>query len=101
MQYTNNTTVMLDKCNRVPDLELLEVLEHDGYDVAGAKVRIYALYNIVQYLFVMCQDINKARQYLAYVDKIVEKYYSRTRAECFFAEKQKGAELEFLESIFL
>lgn len=39
--------VLLD--NRKPEIELIEQLEQDGFDVSGVKVRIEALYALAQY----------------------------------------------------
>lgn len=35
---------LMDGRNRAPELELIQALEKDGYDVAGAKIRIVALH---------------------------------------------------------
>ncbi|MGJ5665895.1 BRO-N domain-containing protein [Morganella morganii] len=39
---------LLDERNPAPDLALLDQLEADGFDVTGAKARIYALYNVAE-----------------------------------------------------
>lgn len=36
---------LIDNRNPAPELDLIEQLERDGFDVTGAKVRIYALHN--------------------------------------------------------
>ncbi|MGJ3353418.1 hypothetical protein [Providencia sp. Je.9.19] len=36
---------MIDNENPAPELDLIEQLERDGFDVTGAKVRIHALHN--------------------------------------------------------
>ncbi|EOI7349075.1 TPA: Bro-N domain-containing protein [Yersinia enterocolitica] len=39
---------ILDERNRAPELELIEQLEKDGYDLTGVKVRIHAMYGIAK-----------------------------------------------------
>lgn len=43
-------SVLLDPKNRAPELELIAQLEKDGYDVMGAKMRIFAMRDAMEYL---------------------------------------------------
>ncbi|WP_211249599.1 antA/AntB antirepressor family protein [Microvirgula aerodenitrificans] len=52
--------VLLDSRNRAPELELIEALERDGHDVAGAKIRILALRDAAAWqvkLLAMMEDV--------------------------------------------
>lgn len=52
--------VLLDSRNRAPELELIEALERDGHDVAGAKIRILALRDVASWqvkLLAMMEDV--------------------------------------------
>ncbi|GAJ65799.1 TPA: Rha family transcriptional regulator, partial [Edwardsiella piscicida] len=57
--------VILDERNRAPELELLEVLERDGYDVTGAKIRIHAMYYIAKQLIEMQKELSTASRYMS------------------------------------
>ncbi|ACY84441.1 antirepressor protein [Edwardsiella piscicida] len=59
--------VILDERNRAPELELLEVLERDGYDVTGAKIRIHAMYYIAKQLIEMQKELSTASRYMSAV----------------------------------
>jgi prophage antirepressor-like protein len=44
-----SASVLLDKRNRKPELELMEALAKDGHDVTGARLRIEALHLAVEF----------------------------------------------------
>lgn len=63
--------VILNQRNRAPELELLEALEKDGFDVTGAKVRICAFHDIAQQLINMQNQLIDVRRYLSLADQII------------------------------
>ena len=92
--------VMLDKKNRAPDLELLESLERDGYDVSGAKVRIYALYSIVRWYLDTQHDLETVRQYLTSAEKLVRDYVKEHGNNITFASDLKDNSVDLYRPHF-
>lgn len=82
--------VILDEMNRAPELELLEALENDGYDVKGAKIRIHAMYGIVKQHMEMQKDISEMRRYLSAMKDIVEYQTTERGMNVSFTGKDKG-----------
>ncbi|AOT26234.1 Putative uncharacterized phage-encoded protein [Vibrio anguillarum] len=72
--------VILDERNRAPELELIEALEADGYDVTGAKVRIHAMYGIISRYLQMQMDMSTAMMHINRISDIV-KFQSENRGE--------------------
>lgn len=64
--------VILDENNRAPELELLDALQHDGYDITGAKIRIHAMYGIVKQFIEMQNELSIAKRHLSAVTDIVK-----------------------------
>ncbi|MBS3895106.1 phage antirepressor N-terminal domain-containing protein [Serratia marcescens] len=64
--------VILDERNRAPELELLEALHLDGYDITGAKIRIHAMYGIVKQFIKMQNELSLARRHLSVVNDIIK-----------------------------
>jgi hypothetical protein len=82
--------VILDEMNRAPELELLEALENDGYNVTGAKIRIHAMYGIVKQHMEMQKDIAEMRRYLSAMKDIVEYQTTERGMNVSFTGKDKG-----------
>ncbi|VAE40982.1 ORF45 [Enterobacter hormaechei] len=82
--------VILDEMNRAPELELLEALENDGYDVKGAKIHIHAMYGIVKQHMEMQKDISEMRRYLSAMKDIVEYQTTERGMNVSFTGKDKG-----------
>ncbi|MCK7175948.1 KilA-N domain-containing protein [Enterobacter cloacae] len=82
--------VILDEMNRAPELELLEALENDGYDIKGAKIRIHAMYGIVKQYMEMQKDISEMRRYLSAMKDIVEYQTTERGMNVSFTGKDKG-----------
>ncbi|EPS1990509.1 KilA-N domain-containing protein [Enterobacter hormaechei] len=82
--------VILDEMNRAPELELLEALESDGYDVTGAKIRIHAMYGIVKQHMEMQKDISEMRRYLSTMKDIVEYQTTERGMNVSFTGKDRG-----------
>lgn len=82
--------VIIDEMNRAPELELLEALENDGYDVKGAKIRIHAMYGIVKQHMEMQKDISEMRRYLSAMKDIVEYQTTERGMNVSFTGKDKG-----------
>lgn len=64
--------VILDEKNRAPELELLDELEKDGYDVMGAKIRIHAMYGITKQFIEMQKDLNQARRLMDSLSDLIK-----------------------------
>ncbi|MGQ6015078.1 phage antirepressor N-terminal domain-containing protein [Serratia sp. IR-2025] len=64
--------VILDEKNRAPELELLEALERDGYDVTGARIRIHAMYGVSKQLIEMQRELCEAMKYVSTVKDIIK-----------------------------
>lgn len=82
--------VILDELNRAPELELIDALEKDGYDVKGAKIRIHAMYGITKQFMEMQKDISDMRRYLSAMKDIVEYQTSERGMNVSFTGKDKG-----------
>ncbi|WP_273973864.1 hypothetical protein [Serratia ureilytica] len=52
---------ILDERNSAPEQDLIEQLESDGFDVTGAKVRIYAMYDIARMSIHMQETLAESR----------------------------------------
>lgn len=60
---------ILDEKNRAPELELLEALENDGYDITGAKIRIYAMYGIAKQLIEIQKMLAETKRLTARINE--------------------------------
>ncbi len=63
--------VILDERNRAPELELLEELEKDGYDITGAKIRIHAMYGIAQQFVEMQKELLVAKRFVGSLSDVI------------------------------
>ncbi len=70
--------VILDERNRAPELELIEALEKDGFDVSGIKVRIYAMYDVATRYLEMQSEFSHMKKTLSSMLDIA-KYQSEER----------------------
>ncbi|MDF7675958.1 BRO family protein [Neisseriaceae bacterium ESL0693] len=82
--------VILNQRNRAPELELLEALEKDGFDITGAKVRIYALHDIAQQLINVQSQLIDARKYLSLADQIIKAQLDERGNNIDFSRYDKG-----------
>ncbi|WP_438335730.1 Rha family transcriptional regulator [Edwardsiella tarda] len=82
--------VILDERNRAPELELLEVLERDGYDVTGAKIRIHAMYYIAKQLIEMQKELSTASRYMSAVNDIIKNQTIQRGSNISFTGEDKG-----------
>ncbi|WP_395839891.1 Rha family transcriptional regulator, partial [Edwardsiella tarda] len=82
--------VILDERNRAPELELLEVLEHDGYDVTGAKIRIHAMYYIAKQLIEIQKELSTASRYMSAVNDIIKNQTIQRGSNISFTGEDKG-----------
>lgn len=62
-------STILDEKNRAPELELLEALENDGYDITGAKIRIYAMYGIAKQLIEIQKILAETKKLTARINE--------------------------------
>lgn len=84
---------MLDENNRAPDLELIEQLEKDGYDVSGVKVRVHALYEIAQEHLYAQRDLHEIRRMMSKIDGDLRNMTSERGMNVTFVGSQKGGVL--------
>ncbi|EFE22785.1 phage regulatory protein, Rha family [Edwardsiella tarda ATCC 23685] len=82
--------VILDERNRAPELELLEVLERDGYDVTGAKIRIHAMYYIAKQLIEIQKELSTASRYMSAVNDIIKNQTIQRGSNISFTGEDKG-----------
>ncbi|MBG5894829.1 Bro-N domain-containing protein [Providencia rettgeri] len=57
-----NARRLVDERNPAPELELIEQLEKDGFDVSGVKARIYALHDVAETTVEMEDMFNQSRK---------------------------------------
>lgn len=57
-----NARRLVDERNRAPELELIEQLEKDGFDISGVKARIYALHDVAETTVEMEDMFNQSRK---------------------------------------
>jgi Rha family phage regulatory protein len=65
-------TVLLN--GRKPELELLEQLEKDGFDVEGAKVRLESLYQLAEFQQMYNDIFNELYRSLKHVTELADKH---------------------------
>lgn len=82
--------VILDERNRAPELELLDELEKDGYDVAGPRIRIHAMYGITKQLIGMQKDLSQASRYMSALNDIIRNQTGQYGENVSFTGKSKG-----------
>lgn len=63
--------VILDERNRAPEMELLEELERDGYDISGAKIRIHAMYEITQQFVEMQRELLVVKRLMSSMNDVI------------------------------
>jgi len=83
--------VILDEKNRAPELELLDALEKDGYDVMGAKIRIYAMYGITKQFIEMQKELNLARRLMDSLSNVINNQTVQRGANVTFNGKNIGS----------
>ncbi|WP_230086848.1 MULTISPECIES: BRO-N domain-containing protein [Providencia] len=57
-----NARRLVDERNPAPELELIEQLQKDGFDVSGVKARIYALHDVAETTVEMEDMFNQSRK---------------------------------------
>ncbi len=82
--------VILDEKNRAPELELIEALEKDGYDVTGAKVRIYAMYGITKQFIDIQQKMAQAARISSSLNDIIKETRVERGMNTSFTGADKG-----------
>ena len=82
--------VILDERNRAPELELLEVLEKDGYDITGAKIRIHAMYGIAQQFVEMQKELTFAKRLMTSLNDVITNQTHERGANVSFTGKERG-----------
>lgn len=82
--------VILDERNRAPELELLEALQRDGYDITGAQIRIHAMYGIVKQFIEMQKELAEASRYMSAVNDIIKNQTVQRGSNVSFTGKEKG-----------
>ncbi len=82
--------VILDERNRAPELELLDALQRDGYDITGAQIRIHAMYNIVKQFIEMQKELAEASRYMSAVNDIIKNQTVQRGSNVSFTGKEKG-----------
>lgn len=65
-------TVLLN--GRKPELELIEQLEKDGFDVEGAKVRLESLYQLAEFQHMYNDMFNELYRSLKHVTELADKH---------------------------
>lgn len=83
--------VILDEKNRAPELELLDELEKDGYDVMGAKIRIHAMYGITKQFIEMQKELNLARRLMDSLTNVINNQTVQRGANVSFNGKNIGS----------
>lgn len=82
--------VILDERNRAPELELLEELEKDGYDITGAKIRIHAMYGIAQQFVEMQKELTLAKRLMTSLNDVITNQTHERGANVSFTGKERG-----------
>lgn len=82
--------VILDEKNRAPELELLEELEKDGYDITGAKIRIHAMYGIAQQFVEMQKELTLAKRLMTSLNDVITNQTHERGANVSFTGKERG-----------
>ncbi|HIA5517876.1 TPA: BRO-N domain-containing protein [Salmonella enterica] len=83
--------VILDENNRAPELELLDELEKDGYDVTGAKIRIHAMYDITKQFIEMQKELSLARRLMGSLSDVINNQTVERGANVSFTGKNIGS----------
>ena len=82
--------VILDERNRAPELELLDELKKDGFDVQGAAIRIHAMYDIAKQFIHMQSELSGMRKYLSAMNDIVKNQTVERGMNVCFTGQSKG-----------
>ena len=82
--------VILDERNRAPELELLEALQKDGFDVQGARIRIHAMYDIASQFIHMQSELSEMKKYLRVINDIVKDQTVERGMNVCFTGNSKG-----------
>lgn len=82
--------VILNERNRAPELELLEKLEKDGYDVMGAKIRIHAMYGIAQQFVEMQKELTLAKRLMTSLNDVITNQTHERGANVSFTGRERG-----------
>lgn len=82
--------VILDERNRAPELELLENLERDGYDITGVKVIIHAMYGITQQFVEMQKELLIAKRLMSSLNDVITNQTHERGANVSFTGNDRG-----------
>lgn len=82
--------VILDERNRAPELELLEALEKDGFDVTGVKIRIHAMHGITRQFIEMQKELSYAQQLTSRLNNVINNQTKERGANVIFSGEKKG-----------
>ena len=82
--------VILDERNSAPELELLDALQRDGYDITGAQIRIHAMYGIIKQFIEMQKELAEASRYMSAVNDIIKNQTVQRGSNVSFTGKGKG-----------
>jgi len=82
--------VILDERNRAPELELLEALQRDGYDITGVRIRIHAMYGITRQFIEMQKELSLANRYLSSLNDIIKNQTIERGNNVCFTGRDKG-----------
>jgi len=82
--------VILDERNRAPELELLDALSHDGYDISGAQIRIHAMYAIVKQFMDLQKGLIEAGRQISNANRIIQGQAQERGINVSFTGKDKG-----------
>ncbi|MGV6478758.1 BRO-N domain-containing protein [Pantoea agglomerans] len=82
--------VILDERNRAPELELLEALTRDGYDISGAQIRIHAMYAIVRQFIDLQNGLADAVHHISAANNKIKNLTVERGSNVSFSGKDKG-----------
>lgn len=85
--------VILDERNRAPELELIEALEKDGFDVSGIKVRIYGMYDVATRYLEMQSEFAHMRKTLSSMLDIAKHQSEERGINIVFTGPGKGGQI--------
>lgn len=82
--------VILDERNRAPEMELLEALTRDGYDISGAQIRIHAMYAIVRRFIDLQNGLADAVHHISAANNKIKNLTVERGSNVSFSGKDKG-----------
>jgi len=85
--------VILDERNRAPELELIEALEKDGFDVSGIKVRIYAMYDVATRYLEIQSEFAYMKKMLSSMLEVAKRQSEERGINIIFSGPGKGGQI--------